>query len=68
MSGSSCSASFQHMELINPLISLIRCQFLYEDAIGDGIKNLTKVKVDKTHCSPLVHQASHLSTEGSQVG
>lgn len=34
---------------------------------GDSIKSLTKVKENNIHCSPFVHQTSHLLVEDNEV-
>ena len=36
--------------------------------VGHCIEGFAKAKVSDTHCLPLIHRASHLIREGSQVG
>lgn len=36
--------------------------------MGGSAESLPEVKMSHVHCSPLIHQASHLVIEGSQVG
>jgi len=45
--------------------SLYLLSFL-DGNVGNGIRNLTEVKGDYVHCSPLVDQASRFIVEGSQ--
>jgi len=53
-----------HYLLIQPIYQ----QLFYEDLTGDSVESLTEVKADNTHSSPLIYQASHLITQGYQLG
>ncbi|KAK4828728.1 hypothetical protein QYF61_000719 [Mycteria americana] len=53
---------------IQLLIQPIFHQLLYEDLMGDSVKGLAEVQVDRIYCSPLIYQASHFIIEGYQIG
>ena len=50
------------------LSSSILHQLACEEVAGDSVKRLTKVNRNNIHSSPLIRGASHLITEGYQVG
>lgn len=43
-------------------------QTVYEDLTGDGVKTLTEVQVDNSHCFPLIYLVSHFIVEAYNVG
>lgn len=51
-----------------PFIYSIYHQLVCEDVVTEHVENLTKVKIDNAHCSPIVNQASHLIIEGYWIG
>ncbi|KAJ7404153.1 hypothetical protein WISP_147164 [Willisornis vidua] len=42
-------------------------QFLQDNAVGDSVKDFTKVHVDNIHCLSLIHLVGHLITRADQV-
>lgn len=40
----------------------------YKDLMGYSVESLPEVKMNDSHCSLLIHHASHLVTEGSWAG
>lgn len=39
-----------------------------EVTMADSVENFVEVSITSIHCSPLIHQASYLRTEGYEFG
>lgn len=36
--------------------------------MGDSVKSFAEINANHIHCSPLIHQATHFTEDGYQVG